>query len=257
MSSFIVPVLIKVATDSSVIKASWKVLIGFCQTTLHMSPQTQRHAVTAMFVSSHQHPILQFSCDVRSAEEKLVIWTSCRERGTFLWEVSGINVSGRSPTGRYWKTGCSRMRAMKREPGAVKEEWVLCWESGWWVCDAEGAALNQCYSHWGHFKCFSVEIQFLVTSEDVSSVAVYSICSIFSDVERNCWRKLSENGSAARCCPCGVSMLSHLWEIFVCSDVRTQNMFVLYMNETVRQVSGVYWSPSSQHMLLETKSYSW
>lgn len=159
--------------------------------------------------------------------------------------------------GRHWKTGRSRMRAMKREPGAVKEEWVLCWESGWWVCDAEGAALNQCYSHWGHFKCFSVEIQFLVTSEDVSSVAVYSICSIFSDVERNCWRKLSENGSAARCCPCGVSMLSHLWEIFVCSDVRTQNMFVLYMNETVREVSGVYWSPSSQHMLLETKSYSW
>lgn len=180
MSSFSVPVLIKVATDSSVIKASWKVLIGFCQTTLHMSPQTQRHAVTAMFVSSHQHPILQFSCDVRSAEEKLVIWTSCRERGTFLWEVSGINVSGRSPTGRYWKTGRSRMRAMKREPGAVKEEWVLCWESGWWVCDAEGAALNQCYSHWGHFKCFSVEIQFLVSGADVSSVAVNSICSIFS-----------------------------------------------------------------------------
>lgn len=137
MSSFIVPVLIKVATDSSVIKASWKVLIGFCQTTLHMSPQTQRHAVTAMFVSSHQHPILQFSCDVRSAEEKLVIWTSCRERGTFLWEVS-VNKcfweeSHRS-TLEDWllknesnekRAGCS-----KRRVGALLGERVVsmwCW----------------------------------------------------------------------------------------------------------------------------------
>lgn len=123
ISSFSVPVLIKVATDSSVIKASWKVLIGFCQTTLHMSPQTQRHAVTAMFVSSHQHPILQFSCDVTSAEKKLVIWTSCRERGTFLW--STLEDWPLKNESNEKRAGCS-----KRRVGALLGERVVsmwCW----------------------------------------------------------------------------------------------------------------------------------